>query len=229
MSSPHMIRLLQLTDPTLPVGGFSHSYGLETYVQNGTVFDAASAKSFIIQMLSQNIHYSDAALVSLAYQASKERNIEKLVELDRECNAIKLPRELREASQKMGTRLLKIFLPIENHILLQQLRKEIAIREAFGHYCIVFGLLASIFNIPKEEALAGYYYNATTSLVTNCVKLVPLGQQQGQEILFSLQPLIQLLANSSLQPDIDMIGLCCNGFDIRSMQHEQLYTRLYMS
>ena len=84
-------------------------------------------------------------------------------------------------------------------------------------------------DITKQDALYGFYYNAAAGFVTNCVKLIPLGQQDGQEILFSLLPLMQQLAEQSMQPDKDLIGLCCTGFDIRSMQHEQLYSRLYMS
>jgi urease accessory protein len=124
---------------------------------------------------------------------------------------------------------LKIFLPVYAHDVLHQFRQEIRSGDAFGHYCIVYGIFAAIFSISKEDALTGYYYNAATGMVTNCVKLVPLGQQQGQEILHSLQPVIRQLAQSSLVPDTNLIGLCCNGFDIRSMQHEQLYSRLYMS
>jgi len=59
--------------------------------------------------------------------------------------------------------------------------------------------------------------------------LVPLGQKAGQEILFSLHSLIENLAKKSITPNKDLIGLCCTGFDIRCMQHEQLYSRLYMS
>jgi urease accessory protein len=66
-------------------------------------------------------------------------------------------------------------------------------------------------------------------MVTNCVKLIPLGQQHGQELLFSLQPLIERLVIDSLEPEMERIGFCCPGFDIRCMQHESLYSRLYMS
>jgi urease accessory protein len=84
-------------------------------------------------------------------------------------------------------------------------------------------------NIPKQETLTGFYYNAAAGFVTNCVKLIPLSQQSGQEILFALKPLIATLAEQTMQPDEDTLGLCCSGFDIRSMQHERLYSRLYMS
>jgi urease accessory protein len=90
-------------------------------------------------------------------------------------------------------------------------------------------MYAAALGIDKKQALSGFYYNAAAGLVTNCVKLIPLGQQDGQELLFSLQTLIQQLVENSLKPDIDLIGLCCSGFDIASMQHERLYSRLYMS
>jgi len=83
--------------------------------------------------------------------------------------------------------------------------------------------------VPKEDALTGFFYNAAAGMVTNSVKLVPLGQLEGQAILFSLSALINELVATALQPDKAMIGLCCTGFDIRCMQHEQLYSRLYMS
>ena len=83
--------------------------------------------------------------------------------------------------------------------------------------------------IEKEDALTGFYYNAAAGMVTNCVKLIPLGQQEGQELLFSLQPLIKDLVKDAMVPDKTFIGKACPGFDIRSMQHEQLYSRLYMS
>ncbi len=70
----NLLSLLQLTDPTLPVGGYAHSAGLETYVQQGTVKDVATATEFITEMLSQNIQYTDAAFVSLAYNAAEEND-----------------------------------------------------------------------------------------------------------------------------------------------------------
>ncbi|MGB8192919.1 MAG: urease accessory UreF family protein, partial [Chitinophagaceae bacterium] len=72
-------------------------------------------------------------------------------------------------------------------------------------------------------------YNAAAGMVTNSVKLIPLGQQDGQQLLFSFHELIEKLAAQSVSPDRELIGMCCIGFDIRCMQHEQLYSRLYMS
>jgi urease accessory protein len=108
--NPALLRLLQLSDPALPVGGFSHSAGLETYVQSGIVKDAATANAFITGMLSQNIHYTDAALVSMAYDAIANKEFINIQQLDDLCTAVKLPKEMRQASQKLGIRLIKIYL-----------------------------------------------------------------------------------------------------------------------
>lgn len=229
MTSVQLLSLLQLSDPTLPIGGFSHSAGLETYVQYGMVKDKTSAHEFIRTQLAQNLFYTDAAFVSLAYDAAQEKNIATLVQLDAECTAVKLPREMRQASQKLGLRLLKIFAPHCADALVDAFRKEIESGAAAGHYCLVFGLFASVLKIPKQEALGAFLYNAAVGMVTNSVKLIPLGQLDGQAILFSLHSLIAELAVKALTPDRGLIGWCCTGFDLRCMQHEQLYSRLYMS
>jgi len=209
---PH---LLHLSDPTLPIGAYTHSNGLETYVQQGLITNGAEANLYIKNMLEHNLPYNDALFASLAYKAAADDNELKL--LEEECTALKAPSELRQASQKLGIRLLKLLAPLTS--------KSYNIK----HHCLVYGVYASALGIPLEEAITAYYYNAATGMVTNCVKLIPLGQQEGQQILFSLLALLPQLTRQTLSIPRELAGRCSFAFDIRSMQHERLYSRLYMS
>src|SRR5438309_9614775 len=109
MERTNLLCLLHLADSTLPIGGYAHSSGLETYVQKGLVDNKDTALQFVTGFLSNNIFHTDASLLSLAYDAAINKDMDTLIELDLECNAVKLPSEIRMASQKIGIRLNKIF------------------------------------------------------------------------------------------------------------------------
>jgi urease accessory protein len=223
MKSKALLALLHIADPTLPIGGFTHSAGLETYVHNGIVTNAASAKEFIMQMLVENIQYNDASFLSLAFDAVND--YDKLLSLDQECTALKIPRETREASRKLGLRLFRIFSGQFSHSYIDAVEQKVS----DGNYAVVFGFFTAMMKVEKQEALTALLYNATVAMVTNAVKLVPLGQMEGQKILFELYSLLDQLVQNTLQPDLELLGKSCPGFDLRCMQHETLYTRLYIS
>lgn len=227
MKNNQLVRLLHLTDPTLPIGGFTHSMGLETYVQKGLVHDIHSAEEFIVQMLTENIQYNDASFLSLAYDAVS--NLPELLRLDEECSAYKIPRETKEASRKLGLRLIRL---LENEFHTEtsiRYIQQVNQKYTDANYCIVFGLFSAMMQLDKKDALTGFFYNQAVSMVTNSVKLVPLGQMEGQKLLFRLHNLVESLANRTMNPDLNLIGKSCTGFDLRCIQHETLYTRLYIS
>lgn len=229
MNNKFLGRLLHLADPTLPIGGYTHSNGLETYVQNGLVKDKDSAQEYISNNLWYNIKYNDAALMKLAYQACEKGDFQALLDLDDECNALKGPMEVRVGSQKLGLRLFKIFSRYQEHEFVKLWAEQIKQNNVFNNYCIMFGMFACIMELPLVEAMHAYYYNAAIGMVTNAVKLVPLGQLDGQDILYNLHEELWTLSKESLELDPSLIGMSNIGFDIRCMQHEHLYSRLYLS
>ncbi|MFI3305332.1 MAG: urease accessory protein UreF [Rikenellaceae bacterium] len=227
MNNKALTSLLHLSDPTLPIGGYTHSYGLESYVQSGAVNDSESAREFVENSLRHNLLYNDALYVRIAWCRSAERSYEELEEFDNELTAVKSPREIRQASLKLGVRLLKIFcrkLSGEGVESLSQIAKR-----GGGHYPIIYGAVAQMLGLSLHDTLLSFYYNTMVCMVTNAVKLIPLGQISGQEIIFELEEKIDEMVAATIEIDEEMRGVCAVGFDIASMQHERLYSRLYMS
>lgn len=222
-------KLLHLADPTLPIGAYTHSNGLETYVQQGLVHNPETAEEYVRHNLWFNVKYNDAALMYLAYCAAERGDMLELAALDRECDALKSAREVREGSQKLGVRLFKIFARYISDEAMQAWEKQLKAKAVYSHYCITFGLFAQRMGIPVSEAVHAFLYNAAIGMVTNAVKLVPLGQLDGQDILFKLHDELEDLAEEVQLIERDLVGLCNVGFDIRCMQHERLYTRIYIS
>ncbi|OOF45575.1 urease accessory protein UreF [Rodentibacter trehalosifermentans] len=221
--------LLHLVDPTLPIGGFNHSNGLETFVQQGIVESKATLEDYLQTQLLQNWIYNDGAYLSLAFDAMETNNFDRLCELDWALSATKIARESREGSFKLGVRLLKIFIRYENHPLLTAYQQAISEKQVQGYFPIVFAMVAQAMGLTKADTLYAFYYNAAVGAITNGVKLIPLSQMDGQDILFALRQPLQQAVELSLNPDPDWLGAATLANDIRAMQHEQLYTRLYMS
>lgn len=222
--------LLQISDPMLPIGGYTQSYGLETYVQKGIVHDADSSGRYLESYLQNNFLYNDLLAVKLAWEYADTKNIEAICRLDNLLCAAKSPRELRTASTKLGLRFSKIVETVlaENPLFdaFQQLIKS---GKCAGHHSVIYGFTAMLLEIEKIQALSAYTYSTAASIVNNCAKLVPISQKDGQDILFKSQAVFQKLLDQVETLDEESVGVCCFGFDLRSMQHERLYSRLYIS
>lgn len=224
-----LLELLHISDPTLPIGGYSHSNGLETYIQQKVVKDVNSTREFVQNMLRYNYKYNDGIFVRDAFKYGSENNLAALLGLDNEAHALKTPMEIRDGSLKLGTRLLKIYVRLHDFELMHNFFEKVKNKETPGHYAVVFGIITALLGAEIKSVLSAFYYNAAVNIVTNSVKMVPLGQMDGQEILYSLHESIATLVEETLTIDEAMRGLCNPAFDIRCMQHETLYSRLYMS
>jgi len=225
-----LFSLLQISDPLLPIGGFTQSFGLETYVQKGIVHDAGSAEKYLKSYLLNNFLYNDLLAVKLAWEYAADANLDGIGNLENIISAAKAPRELRTASIKLGARFsIIVESALRDHPFFNSYLQRVKNGQWDGHYSIIYGLATKLLNIDKTPALSAVTYGAASQIVNNCAKLVPISQKDGQKILFDAQVIFQQIIDKVETLTEGDLGICFVGFDLRSMQHERLYTRLYIS
>jgi urease accessory protein len=220
--------LLQINDAAFPIGAYAHSYGLETYVQEGLVKTPRDVAAYVERNLKASFLYSELLAAKLAYEAASRRDLDALIQLEDVLFASKLPRETRQASRKLGTRFVKTAgLLLGPGTVFSEYVEACA--GAKTSYAAAYGVFTSAAGIRAADGLAAFLYAQTAAMVTCCVKTIPLRQTDGQEILSGARAFFgEILA--SLET-LDRGDLCraCPGLEIRSMRHENLYSRLYMS
>ena len=102
--------LFQINDSLFPIGAYSHSYGLETYIQKKLGKDIDTAFEYLKCNLKSNSLYSELLAINLSYEYANEERLDKLIRLDNILNASKSPKEIRLASQKLGSRFIKTLI-----------------------------------------------------------------------------------------------------------------------
>ena len=170
--------------------------------------------------------------MKLAYEACKKQcPMEELAALEQMITASRVPYELRQASEKIASRFIKTLGSLQMRLEHEWFDAYSVLRKPWMHknYGVAYGVFCASAGLELEESLAHLLYAQTSALVTNCVKTIPLSQTAGQQILYqALQHFDSIIAEVKEKTQEDY-ALSLPGADIRSMQHEHLYSRLYMS
>ncbi|NUT71405.1 urease accessory protein UreF [Pseudarthrobacter sp. C4D7] len=217
------LALQQLTDSALPTGAFAHSFGFEAYLDRELVFDEGSFGSWLSAFISQSLTYSDGLAVRLLYEGGE------LGELDALLSASLLPRQVREASVKMGSRLLEIGAEVFPSPGLELYRDLVATGRAAGHQPLAFAVVARSLGVPLQEALAAYLFATVTSLTQNAVRAIPLGQNAGQRVLRTAHDDVAAAIDTIAHLTPDDLGAVSPGLEISQMRHERQRARMFMS
>ncbi len=226
--------LLQTSDQFFPTGGFAFSHALEMYVAAGLVRGRVTCQRLFTDLFEHAIGPTDVVFCAHAHRLAAgpeaaDVKLSSLVDLDHLLAATKVPRELRLESQHVGRSFLRATMALSPPRLVRGFWEQVQQGETPGHHAVVFGLVAHELELPENSALPAYLYTVAASLTAAAVRLVPLGQSDGQRLLHELQPccleLVQRYAH--LTPEDAWNG--APGLDIRSMQHERLYSRLCRS
>ncbi len=223
-----LLMLLQWTDSAFPTGAFAHSGALESYTQDETVRTPGDLGALIAMKL-ESAARTDLIVIHCAMSAYVNRDEAQMVDLDQLCSASKLARETREASEKIGRRMLASVLNLMGDSTLRWYQAEIVAGHCAGHHAVVHGLVCAAQGVEPRTALLAFVYALAANQTMASLKLMSIGQTQAQAVLGGLHEQMAAVVDSALGSTLDDFGSFTPGLDIRAVQHEQLFRRLFIS
>lgn len=226
---PHFMALLQLCDTALPIGSFAFSNGLETYTQQGLIGDAVALREWLETILHHGVCGSHLLPVALAHRAAALPDWQQMIRLDQRLTAMKHAREMREASVKTGQGLLRLARQVWPGTLVEQLYTLQQGGQLAAHYALVFGALGYALAWDERLSVEAAGYQWLSGMVSTALRLLPLGQLAGQRLLATLLAGLPTIATAIRQQGWEDLSSTVPEFDIRTMQHERLYSRLFQS
>jgi len=237
-----LLQLMKLVSPALPVGAFAYSQGLEGAIEQQWLTDIneeqrpeEAAQHWISGVLHQNIVKLDLPALFWQLDSLEKEECSSFNEFNELIFAMRETSELRLESQQMGAALLKLLRDTEQE-LEPKLKKllfdsELSAYQAKIDWVSAFAIACKSGNISSKQALLGYGWAWCETQVAAAIKLVPLGQTQGQKILNQLINELAKLIEELLKsmPDKNNIGAISPNLAIISSLHEQQYSRLFRS
>ncbi len=209
-----LLHLLAFMSPAFPVGGFAYSHGLERAIDDGVVASAKEVREWIESLLVHGSGWNDAVLFAQAYHADAAVR----AEIDELALAFAASRERALETSDLGRSFAKAVATISVSEAMNFQTYPVAVAAACQKTCI-----------DKIAGLLGYLQAFSNNLIAVAVRLVPLGQTKGLEVMRDLMPVISRTAERALMASLDDLGSSTLLSDIASMKHEIQYSRVFRS
>jgi urease accessory protein len=218
-----LLRLMHLVSPSLPIGGFTYSQGIEWAVETGWIRDAEDLEAWMAEQIGSSLTYLDLPLLVRMQAAALERDHTAISAWVDGLLAGRETAELRREESERGRALADLLVAwgLEDAAAW---RPQLARSQAAG-----FAFAAAAWQIAPRDAASGYAWSWLENIVLAGIKLVPLGQTRGQQTLARLAALIPSAVASALEVADEEIGTSTPALGIASSAHETQYTRLFRS
>lgn len=217
-----LYRLLSWLSPSYPIGAFSYSHGLEYAVETGCVATAEDVSGWVSTVLLQGTGRVDGVLFREAYSAVGDANWDHLDEIVDLGNAFQATSEFALETRAQGNAFIKATLAAWPADAISRI-------ETGAVYPVAVAVACAAHDIPLKTALHGYFHAFVANLVSAAVRLVPLGQTDGQLSIAALADAVSQAQDQALAIPLDDIGSAAPLIDLASMHHETQYTRLFRS
>ena len=223
LQNPSLLKLMQLTSPSLPIGGYSYSQGLEFAVSSGWVHDTSTASDWIQGLLKKTIINLDLPVLKKLYEAWEKSDVVMVGYWNDFLSANRDAFELQEEDRQIGKALARLLVDLD----LEEAKPFL--KPPYGGFLTLYSLAAVRWNISLNDAANGFLWMWSENKVLCAMKLIPLGQTDGQKILSTVIETISHVVMQGLDLSDEDIGYTAPGQGIASALHETQYTRLFRS
>ena len=221
-----LYRLLAWLSPAYPVGAFSYSGGLEWAVEAGDVTDARQLERWLKVMIGEGGGRCDAVLFAHAHRAVLAQDDVALMTIAELAAAFAPSKERQLETTAQGEAFLAVTRAAWPCAALERLA---ACWPGPYAYPVAVAVAAAGHGIAVEPALAAYLQAIAANLISAAVRLIPLGQTDGQRVLAALEDVVAALVPRAPLTALDEIGSAAFRADIASLRHEAQHTRLFRS
>jgi urease accessory protein len=223
-----LYRLLTWLSPGFPVGAYSYSHALEAAVEAARVHDAASLATWIEGILAHGAASADAVFLVATWHAARAEDRAGFIAAAERAAAMRGSSELALESTAQGAAFVGVVEATWNVSTLRAWREALPADIAIT-YPVAVGLAAALAGLPLPATLTAYLQAVAANLVSAGVRLIPLGQSDGQRVLARLEPAVARGAAVALERTLDDAASAAPVIDLLSMRHESQYTRLFRS
>jgi urease accessory protein len=226
LSSCALYKLLAWLSPSYPVGAFSYSSGIEWAVEVGDIKDAETLRRWLAVMIAEGGGFCDAVFFAHAHRAivgDDDAALRTVAELAAAFTPSK-ERHLETTAQGRA-----FFDTTQAAWPCAALDRLVSVWDGAIAYPVAVAVTSAGHGIKLEAALAAYLHAVAANLVSAGVRLVPLGQTDGQRVLARLAPVVTVTAERACTTPLDEVGTAAMRADLASMRHETQYTRLFRS
>ncbi|RAU20466.1 urease accessory protein UreF [Paramagnetospirillum kuznetsovii] len=221
-----LLRLMAWLSPSFPVGAFGYSHGLEYAVEAGLLRDLAGTLDWLTTLILEGSGRIDADLFLAAHGAETDEDLDRVVDL---AAAWRGTQELALESSAQGAAFLIAVSAAWPDPWWEEWKARLKVLARQPAYGVAVAVAAKRAGIAAEPALAAYLHAFAANLVSASVRLVPLGQTDGQRAMAALEAVVlDAVAAALVRPAEDM-GAATPMLDWCSMAHETQYTRLFRS
>jgi urease accessory protein len=230
-AQPGLLELLAWFSPAMPTGAYSYSHGLEWAVEAALVHDAPGLRSYVEAVVQQGSGRVDALFLGAAYRAGSVEEFEgsSLEEVIAYAAAMHGTRELALESAAQGRALLTTLQQAWPAPELDQLDALCRRLEVEPRHACVAGVAAAAHGVPLRAVILAFLHALAANLISAGIRLIPLGQTDGQRLIAGITPAILKVADPALSGSLDDLGTATPLIDWCSMRHETQYTRLFRS